>query len=187
MDANLNEIIMIFEFSAETFPKSNFTGIDVTLEAVHMANQKRKDNGKMFDNLAFIQMNAAEMDPDWTENYDVVTIIDACHDQTRPDKCLKEIHRVLKRGGVFGMLEVKGTSNVFTDRKEMGPLAAGVYGCSLFHCLPVGSNSPDALALGAMFGERRAMKLLQEAGFSDITVVPTPFYPFNTLYLCKKS
>ncbi|KAK5976917.1 Methyltransferase domain protein, partial [Trichostrongylus colubriformis] len=71
---------------AETFPKSNFTGIDVTLEAVHMANQKRKDNGKMFDNLAFIQMNAAEMDADWTENYDVVTIIDACHDQTRPDK-----------------------------------------------------------------------------------------------------
>ncbi|KAK5984823.1 Methyltransferase domain protein [Trichostrongylus colubriformis] len=92
---------------AQTFPNSNFTGIDVTMEAVHMANQKRKDNGELFDNLAFIQMNAGAMDADWSNKYDVVTIFDACHDQMRPDLCLKEIHRVLKPGGVFGMLEVK--------------------------------------------------------------------------------
>ncbi|PIO52626.1 hypothetical protein TELCIR_26066 [Teladorsagia circumcincta] len=96
----------------------------------------------MFDNLAFIQMNAGEMDEDWTEKYDVVTIFDACHDQMRPDLCLKEIYRVLKREGVFGMLEVKGTSNVFTDLKELGIRAATPYSCSVFHCLPVGSNSP---------------------------------------------
>ncbi|PIO64232.1 hypothetical protein TELCIR_14147, partial [Teladorsagia circumcincta] len=71
--------------SAQTYPKSNFTGIDVTLDAVHQANQRRKDNGETFDNLAFIQMNAGAMDADWTDKYDVVTIFDACHDQMRPD------------------------------------------------------------------------------------------------------
>lgn len=38
--------------------------------------------------------------------------------------------------------QVKGSSNVYTDHKEMGLFAAQMYGCSMFHCLPVGSNSP---------------------------------------------
>ncbi|KAK6019698.1 methyltransferase domain protein [Ostertagia ostertagi] len=158
---------------AQAYPKSNFTGIDVTLDAVHQANQRRKDNGETFDNLAFIQMNAGSMDADWTVQ---VT-----------DVCLKEIHRVLKPGGVFGMLEIKGTSNVYTDRKEMGPPAAYMYACSMFHCLPVGSNSPDALGLGTMWGEKTAVKLLKEAGFTDINVVPTPQFAVNVLYVCKKN
>ncbi|VDM76291.1 unnamed protein product [Strongylus vulgaris] len=70
---------------AENYPKSNFIGIDVTLEAVHMANQKRKDDGKTYDNLAFIQMDGGHMDADWTEKFDLVIIFDACHDQRRPD------------------------------------------------------------------------------------------------------
>ncbi|WKY13630.1 hypothetical protein Q1695_004454 [Nippostrongylus brasiliensis] len=171
---------------AENFPNSNFTGIDVTLEAVHLANQQRKENGQTFDNLAFIQMNAGSMDADWSNKYDIVTIFDACHDQMRPDLCLKEVYRVLKPGGVFGMLEVKGSSNVFTDRKEMGVFAAQMYGCSMMHCLPVGNNSPDALGLGAMWGQERAVKMLKEAGFTDINVIPTPHFLINILYVCRK-
>ncbi|PIO68107.1 hypothetical protein TELCIR_10116 [Teladorsagia circumcincta] len=84
------------------------------------------------------------------------------------------------------MLEIKGSSNVFTDRKEMGPPAAYMYACSMFHCLPVGSNSPDALGLGTMWGKETAVKLLKEAGFTDISVVPTPQFAVNVLYVCKK-
>ncbi|VDO38468.1 unnamed protein product [Haemonchus placei] len=171
---------------AQTFPKSNFTGIDITLEAVQQANQRRKDDGSTFDNLAFIQMNGGEMAADWTNKYDVVTIFDACHDQMRPDLCLKEIFRVLKPGGVFGMLEVKASSNVYTDRKEMGELASHLYGVSLLHCLPVGSNSPDALGLGTMWGKEKAKKSLMQAGFTNVNIVPTPMFPFNDLYVCKK-
>lgn len=171
---------------AENFPKSNFSGIDVTLEALHLANQQRRENGEAFNNLVFIQMDASKMEADWTDRFDVVTIFDACHDQMRPDLCLKEIHRVLKPGGVFGMLEERGSSNVFIDRKEMGVLAAQEYGCSMFHCLPVGSNSPDALGLGAMWGEKRALKLLEEAGFTNVSVVTTPNFLINVLYVCKK-
>ncbi|KHJ80925.1 hypothetical protein OESDEN_19394 [Oesophagostomum dentatum] len=72
-------------FFTDRFPKSNFTGIDVTLEAVHLANQQRKDNGQTYDNLAFIQMDGAKLDDDWSDKYDWVTIFDAAHDQMRPD------------------------------------------------------------------------------------------------------
>ncbi|VDL87687.1 unnamed protein product [Nippostrongylus brasiliensis] len=81
---------------------------------------------------------------------------------------------------------VKGSSNVFTDRKELGVFAALTYGSSMMHCLPVGSNSPDALGLGAMWGRERAVKMLEEAGFSDINVVPTPHFLINILYVCRK-
>ncbi|EPB74749.1 methyltransferase domain protein [Ancylostoma ceylanicum] len=173
-------------FLAKHFPKSNFTGIDITLEAVHLANQQRKDNGGTFDNLAFIQMDGAKMDPDWTEKFDLVTIFDACHDQMRPDLCLKEIHRVLKPGGVFGMVEVKGHSNIFKNKQEYGPRAAMMYGASTFVCLPVASNSADALGLGAMWGQELALKMLKEAGFTNAHIVPTPFYETSTLYLSTK-
>ncbi|EYC04217.1 hypothetical protein Y032_0089g2289 [Ancylostoma ceylanicum] len=166
---------------AQNFPKSNFTGIDVTLEAVHLANQQRKDNGETFDNLAFIQMDGAKMDPDWTEKFDLVTIFDACHDQMRPDLCLKEIYRVLKPGGVFGMVEVKGYSSVFKNKQELGPRATMMYGASTFVCLPVASNSEDALGLGAMWGQERALKMLKDAGFSNARIVATPFYEGSTL------
>ncbi|ETN79824.1 methyltransferase domain protein [Necator americanus] len=152
----------------------------------HAALLGLKDNGQTFDNLAFIQMSAAKMDDDWTDKFDIVTIFDACHDQMRPDLCLKEIHRVLKPGGVFGMLEVDGTSNVFKDKQEKGLMAVQMYGCSMFHCLPVGSNSEDALGLGAMWGKERAVKMLKDAGFTNVSVLPTPQFVINVLYVCKK-
>ncbi|CAJ0590202.1 unnamed protein product [Cylicocyclus nassatus] len=171
---------------AENFPKSNFTGIDCTLDAVHMANQKRKDNGETFDNLAFLQMDGGKLSADWTDKFDLVIIFDACHDQKRPDLCLKEIYRVLKSGGVFGMVEVDGTSNIYKDKQEMGYDAALQYADSIFHCLPAGSNSEDALCLGAMWGKERAVKMLKEAGFNDVSVIPTPYFETNVLYVCKK-
>ncbi|KIH68962.1 methyltransferase domain protein [Ancylostoma duodenale] len=179
---------------AENFPKSNFTGIDVTLEAVHLANQQRKDNGQTFDNLAFIQMDAGKMDADWENKYDVVTIFDACHDQMRPDLCLKEIYRVLKPGGVFGMLEVlflqqssgghvgNGEWLIQRLQRQAGDGIGGDADVRLLN-VPLLAN---ALGLGAMWGKERAVKLLEEAGFKDITVLPTPQFVINILYVCKK-
>lgn len=46
---------------------------------------------------------------------------------------------MLKPGGLFSMIEVNGTSNVYEDKGKDFALFA--YGASLFHCLPVGSNS----------------------------------------------
>lgn len=129
-------------FLAKNFPKASFTGIDSMPDAILLANQQRKDDGEQFDNLAFIQMDPADMATEWTEKFDLVTVFDACHDQTRPDLWFKKVLRVLKPGGVFGMQDLNGSSNVFTDRKEKGTLAVHMYGCSMFHCVPVGSNAP---------------------------------------------
>uniref|UniRef100_A0A914UK80 Methyltransferase domain-containing protein n=1 Tax=Plectus sambesii TaxID=2011161 RepID=A0A914UK80_9BILA len=172
---------------AEHFPSSNFTGVDVSLDAVLSATQAMSLEGKAVHNAAFIQRDLCHLDKSWTDKFDWVSIFDGCHDEERPDLVLKEIHRVLKPGGVFTMIEINGTSNSFTDKQEIGLLSAYLYGVSIFHCLPVGSNSKDALCVGAMWGKERAVELLKNAGFVDVQVIPTPFFAINVLYLCKKA
>ncbi|KHJ90759.1 methyltransferase domain protein [Oesophagostomum dentatum] len=72
-------------FFADNFPKSNFTGVDITVESIHAANLRRKDNGQPYNNLKFFHMDAAKLSRTWTDTFDLVTIFDACHDQMRPD------------------------------------------------------------------------------------------------------
>ncbi|KHJ81389.1 hypothetical protein OESDEN_18925 [Oesophagostomum dentatum] len=84
------------------------------------------------------------------------------------------------------MVEVDGTSNIYKDKQELGDAAALQYADSLFHCLPLGSNSEDALGLGAMWGKERAVKMLKEAGFKDVKIIPTPYFETNVLYVTKK-
>ncbi|CAL2043862.1 unnamed protein product [Caenorhabditis brenneri] len=171
---------------AEKYPKSHFVGLDIGSDAIQQAKERRLKSGEPFNNLEFIQCDAGKMPEIWTDSFDLVLIFDACHDQCRPDLCIQEIHRVLKPNGVFAMVEVLGSSNVFTDKATMGPLAAMMYGCSMFHCLPVGSNCQGALCMGAMWGRKRAVELLNKCGFKEVQIVDTPFFPINLMYCSQK-
>ncbi|OZC10973.1 methyltransferase domain protein [Onchocerca flexuosa] len=168
------------------FPKCFFTGIDLSLDAVVGANKKRDEANAGLDNVSYMQMNGQMMKDEWTEKFDWVMMFDACHDQTRPDRCLKEIYRVLKPDGLFSMIEIDGTSNVYKDKEMDG--STFMYGVSLSHCLPVGMNSEDAMGLGAMWGCEKAKQLLGDAGFQKIEIRPDPFSKCrsNILYLCRK-
>ncbi|KHJ94538.1 hypothetical protein OESDEN_05529 [Oesophagostomum dentatum] len=84
------------------------------------------------------------------------------------------------------MVEVDGTSNIYKDKEKFGTAAAEHYAESLFNCLPVGSNSKDALALGAMWGTERALKLLDEAGFKNVSMINVPYIGSSVLYISKK-
>lgn len=169
---------------AQHFPKSFFTGIDSNADAINRANKRKEE--KSVQNVNFIQMDASKLPDEWTNRFDWVMIFDACHDQVRPDLSLREIHRVLTDDGVLSVIEVNGSSNAFIDKTTDPGNATFLYAISTFHCLPVGSNSKDALCLGSMWGKQRAVKLFRECGFTNVQVVPTPFFQTNILYLCKK-
>ncbi|UMM32835.1 hypothetical protein L5515_006504 [Caenorhabditis briggsae] len=171
---------------AEQYPKAHFVGLDIGIDAIKQAKERKTKAGTVFNNLEFIECDAGKMPKIWTDSFDLVLIFDACHDQCRPDLCVQEIHRVLKPNGTFAMVEVLGSSNVFTDKSTMGSLAAMMYGCSMFHCLPVGSNCSEALCMGAMWGQKRAVDLLKKCGFPEVRVVDTPYFPINLMYCAQK-
>ncbi|KAF1754126.1 hypothetical protein GCK72_020686 [Caenorhabditis remanei] len=171
---------------AEQYPKAHFVGLDIGADAINQAKQRKTKLGGIFNNLEFIECDAGKMPGTWTDSFDLVLIFDACHDQCRPDLCIQEVHRVLKPDGTFAILEINSSSNVFRDKAEMGPLAALLYGRSMLHCLPVGSNCQDALCLGSMWGRKRAVDLFNKCGFPNVRVIDTPYFPINVLYCAQK-
>ncbi|GMR46589.1 hypothetical protein PMAYCL1PPCAC_16784, partial [Pristionchus mayeri] len=169
---------------ASAYPKIEIHGADISASAI----AKARESSQGLSNLTFHVEDAAKMPSEWTESFDLITIFDACHEQARPDLSLKEVLRMLKSGGTFAMLEPRATSNIHSDKTARGPFSAAPYAISLFHCLPVGSNAPDALCLGMMWGEGKARKLIEEAGFKkELTQVLEPsFSPAHLVYVCKK-
>ncbi|KAI1702600.1 methyltransferase domain-containing protein [Ditylenchus destructor] len=170
---------------AQHYPKSKFIGIDFGAEGVRQAQEDA--NKKGLKNASFVLANAAELDASWTDKFDLVTIFDACHDQTRPDLAMEEIYRCLKPGGQFSMVEVNGSGNCYVDKMKLGPeVSSFLYANSIFHCLPVGCNSEDALQLGTMWGVDRGKLLLESVGFKNITIEQIPYFDFNVLYKATK-
>ena len=65
----------------------------------------------------------------------------------------------------------------------MGPF---LYTVSLMHCMPVGL-AEDGAGLGMMWGRRKAVDLLEKAGFSQVEVCEMAHDPFNVHYQCRRS
>lgn len=155
--------------------------------AIDQATAEAKKQG-LSHSCTFHACDAAKLPAEWANRFDLVLNFDALHDQGRPDLSLQETYRVLKTGGLFVLLEWRSTSNVHADREKMGPEWAWFYGCSLFHCLPVGTQCKEAVQLGMMWGEERGRQMLQESGFrnGDVQIEWPTYFPYNVLYKATK-
>uniref|UniRef100_A0A914XFS2 Methyltransferase domain-containing protein n=1 Tax=Plectus sambesii TaxID=2011161 RepID=A0A914XFS2_9BILA len=169
---------------AKKFPNSQFYAIDFSASSIAQAKElASKDN---LNNVHFFAMDAAQLDKEWTNKFDWVTAVDAIHDQAHPRKVLKEIVRVLKPGARFSMIDVKGTSNAYEDKKTLGGgNSAGHYIASLFHCMPVSLYFDGGEGLGTMWGAAVASELLAEAGLLDAKTFDTD-HPVMSHYLSHK-
>lgn len=171
---------------ASAFPASESWGIDITAEAIRRASAVSPP----LSNLHYEAMDGGALRPDWSDSFDYVTAFDAIHDQGRPDLALAEIFRVLKPGGIFSMLDIRGTSNPCKDRDAVGsgglPLPGMCYSISLLHCMPVSLNAEGGMGLGAMWGEAKAREMLAEAGFLQVDSHPIAYDPFNSHFIARK-
>ncbi len=168
---------------AESFPNSEFVGIDISSESIEKARNEASRKG--LKNVSFYNLDASHLkdSPDLPDSFDYVTAFDAIHDQTRPRDALINIHAILKEGGLFSMVDIAASSHL-ADNKDhpMGPF---LYTVSLMHCVPVGLLNGGA-SLGMMWGRQRAVKMLEEAGFKTVQVLDIPDDTFNLHFLCKK-
>src|SRR5690606_30146054 len=83
---------------ARLFPRSRFTGIDLSRDAIAFARAQAEGLG----NLEYVDRDLSDFDRWATPSaYDLVTTFDAIHDQARPLNVLKGIHRTLRDDGVY--------------------------------------------------------------------------------------
>lgn len=163
---------------AERFPKSRFTGVDFSDEAITTAWGIAEKRG--IHNVQFRVKDAAQWKP--KAEFDLVFTFDAIHDQARPDLVLENIRQALKPDGTYLMQDIAASSNVQNNNTHpVGPL---VYTISCMHCMSV-SLASGGMGLGAAWGKEKALEMLAEAGFDSVEVKELAHDFLNYYYLCQ--
>jgi ubiquinone/menaquinone biosynthesis C-methylase UbiE len=149
---------------ASLFPKSHFTGMDLSVEAVETGKKEAKAAGN--GNVEFIVKDLSDFhETAPAGKFDFITTFDAIHDQGKPLNVLKGINKALKKDGVYLMQDISGTSHLEEDINH--PIGTFLYTISCMHCMTV-SLAQHGEGLGAMWGEEKTKEYLSKAGFKSI-------------------
>jgi len=167
---------------AELYPRSRFTGMDLSSEAVLTAWEEAAE--KKLRNVEFMVTDLSNFDEKAEdEAFDLVTTFDAIHDQAKPLNVLKGIHRTLRSDGVYLMQDIKGSS---AHHKNIDhPLGTFLYTVSCLHCMTV-SLAQGGEGLGAMWGEEKTREYLTRAGFRSIEKHELAHDIQNNWYVVRK-
>ncbi len=173
---------LIMNRLAELFPKSRFTGMDLSGEAVMFAWKEAAE--KKLRNVEFIVADLSHFDQTAeVEAFDLVTTFDAVHDQKFPLNVLKGIHRALRPDGVYLMQDIKGSSHVHNNLDH--PIGTFLYTVSCMHCMTV-SLAQGGEGVGAMWGEEMTRDYLQKAGFRSVEKYELAHDIQNNWYIIRK-
>jgi SAM-dependent methyltransferase len=164
---------------ARAYPASRFTGYDFSEPALVAAREEAARWG--LANARFESLDVARFEA--IAEFDAVTAFDAIHDQAHPAQVLDNIHRALRPGGVFLMVDIKSSSSV-EDNIDL-PWGSYLYAISMFHCMSV-SLGLDGDGLGTVWGVQRAQQMLADSGFHDVEVHDVDADPFNAYFIARR-
>ncbi len=165
---------------AVRYPKSRFTGMDLSEDAIGYARAQAAG----LDNVEYLVRDLSDFDEvAEPEAFDFITTFDAIHDQAKPLNVLRGIHRALKTDGVYLMQDISGTGHVHRDIEH--PLGTLLYTVSCMHCMTV-SLAQGGEGLGAMWGEEKTQEYLERAGFGSVTTNRLAHDIQNNWYVVKK-
>ena len=117
---------------ARAYPASEFVGFDFSEEA--LVRRAGRGTGLGPDQRLVRDPRRGPVrraDGD----FDLVTAFDAIHDQAHPATVLGNIHRALRPGGTFLMVDIRAESSL-EDNLEL-PWASFLYAISTLHCMSV--------------------------------------------------
>jgi SAM-dependent methyltransferase len=151
---------------AGLYPRSEFIGVDLSPEAIDHARQEADQLGHQ--NVRFAVRDVTDFDQSAeNEKFDLITTFDAVHDQAKPLNALKGIYKALKDDGVYLMQDIHSSSEVQNNMDHsVGSL---LYAISTTHCMTV-SLAQGGEGLGTMWGREKAIELLHEAKFKQISI-----------------
>jgi 2-polyprenyl-3-methyl-5-hydroxy-6-metoxy-1,4-benzoquinol methylase len=165
---------------ATLYPRSRFTGVDLSKEAIAYAQAQAAG----LDNVEYLVRDLSDSDETAElEVFDFITTFDAIHDQAKPLNVLKGIYRALKADGVYLMQDISGTGHVHKDVEH--PIGTLLYTVSCMHCMTV-SLAQGGEGLGAMWGEEKTREYLQRAGFRSVAKNRLAHDIQNNWYVVRK-
>jgi SAM-dependent methyltransferase len=164
---------------ARAFPRSRFTGFDISSEGVEAGRAEAKQWG--LSNARFEVRDAADLRLEHA--FDLITAFDAIHDQARPRDVLAGIEKALRPGGLFLMVDMAASSRL--EENIGSPTAGLLYFFSIMHCMSV-SLAVGGEGLGTVWGEQKALELLAGAGFSRVDIRRVDGDILNNYYFARR-
>ena len=151
---------------AETFPNSEFVGIDFHDASVAHARHHAKD-------LRNIRFETARAQDYSGSDFDLATVFDALHDMGDPVGALSHVRSTLKRDGTLMLVEPMAGDDLADNLNPVGRI---YYAFSTSVCVPTSLSQEVGAALGAQAGEKRLAEVARQGGFSRMRrAAETPF------------
>jgi 2-polyprenyl-3-methyl-5-hydroxy-6-metoxy-1,4-benzoquinol methylase len=147
---------------AERFPRSRFTGYDISQHALDRATVRRAERGA--DNAGFADPRRQGLPTD--HSVDFVTTIDCIHDMTDPAGTMHAIRQAIADDGTWLLVDIKARDSL-AENIEKNPMAALMYGISVLSCMSSALSEPDGAGLGTLgLSESLARRMTADAGFT---------------------
>jgi ubiquinone/menaquinone biosynthesis C-methylase UbiE len=158
---------------ARAFPRVHVDGIDIDQGSIERARATAAGEG-MGDQVAFLHADGANADG--AGRYDLVTIFEALHDMSRPVEVLVSARRLLAPGGAVLIADERTAERFTVPGDEMERM---FYGFSVLACLPNGRYDQPSVATGTVIRPAAIEAFAREAGFADVTILPTAHEQFR--------
>lgn len=143
---------------AKRYPKSEFYGVDLSPEMIKKAKEKMRERKSLL-----FQVGNVDAIPFKDAIFDVVLCSEAFHHFEHSQKALEEMHRVLKKGGMFLLMDP--AYDTFFQRKIIATLGGLVETAK------------------KNYSKAEFVELLEKAGF---TITHSFSWRFNIFFIAKK-
>jgi 2-polyprenyl-3-methyl-5-hydroxy-6-metoxy-1,4-benzoquinol methylase len=149
---------------ARAFPLAHVVGFDADAASIddargHAANHDVAVHFEVSDAATL-----AEKGP-----FDVVLVLEALHDMSRPLAALVAIRQALTPGGSVIVADENVAEHFHAPAGEIERL---MYGWSVVHCLPVSLAEQPSAAIGAVIRPDIVRAMAAEAGLAHVEVLP---------------
>lgn len=100
--------------------------------------------------------------------FDLVMVLEALHDMSRPREVLQAVRHALAPGGSVLIADEKVAEHFHAPADDLERL---MYGWSIVHCLPVSRAEQPSAAIGTVIRPDTVRALAAEAGFTQVDVL----------------
>jgi SAM-dependent methyltransferase len=162
---------------AQAYPAIGVDGFDLDPDAIAAARGHAEEAG-VADRVRFAVGDAS--DPARRGRYDLVTILEALHDMSRPVQALRVVRGMLADGGTVVVADELVEDEFVVPAPAQDRYA---YGWSVVSCLPSAMGDPQTAATGTVMRPATLRRYAAEAGFGAVEVLPirTDYWRFYRL------
>ena len=159
---------------ARGYPLARVDGLDLDPGSIERANRSLAAAPELRDRVTFAARDAA--DPALSGRYDLVTIIEALHDMSRPIEVLRACRGLLGPGGAVLVVDEKVAESFVAPGDSTERL---MYSYSVLFCLANGLAETPSAGTGTVMRPETVGRYAREAGFESVTIVPVEHDTFR--------